>query len=294
MKSSSLMPGDIVILGPKLFGQILGEHTVIALGNERIADSVLEGVANRSFPVVSDPNGWFAEGFRLAPSFVLAPGAGEAAAFYANLWCVVGGASPTKYGLDRARGIKQYGKSFNNVAPPFNFDALFRSLKWASRNDEGVAFSRDKGITCCAFVTACYQSAVLLQLSFWDKEKIAKAFTRLQDLRVNKKDAANKVKRHEKVLYQGHPVDNYYTSGVSNVGMKSPGEHTLEGLIEEMLTMFFTDRAPIVKAQNTGRLTGADLFTSALGYDAKFYFTKQLQDNLRNDPMWTNLGSVEN
>lgn len=296
MKSTELQAGDIVIMGAKIMNVIKGEHTVMTLGGNRIVDSVLEGVANRPFPEVApqNPDAWSAVGFRLAADAGLATGAAADAAFYADLWSVTSsGGQPTIYGADRARGIKQYLKG-TSASAPFEFDALFRALKWASRNDEGVSFSRNKGITCCAFVTACYQAGVLLRLSNWNKQRIALAYEYLADLRVNKKAADNKALRHVKVKYDKRDVENYYTREVSNVGMKDPSGPTVSHLIGEMLTLFFEERSSKVRAQIVEGMTGSDLFTRALGYDAKFYFSDQLYMNLQADPMWTNLGPVVN
>ncbi|MGV7210793.1 hypothetical protein ACLB1G_23415 [Oxalobacteraceae bacterium A2-2] len=297
MKSNALHAGDIVIMGQKLFGTFKPEHTAMALGGNKIAHSASVGVIKGDFPEVAPTAGaeWSAVGFRLVPNAGLASGSAGDAAFYADLWSITEGGTPTTiYGTPRASGIKQYLKVSPDVPPPFEFDALYRALKWASRNDEGVALSRNKGITCCAFVTACYQAGVLLRLASWDTHAIAEVYEELANRRVNKKDPGNHTARHQKVDYQGRQVENYYKREVSNVGAIDLAGPSVSALIQRMLTRFFRDRGSNIQAKNVDGLTGAHLFTPALGYDAKYYHSVQLYAQLMLDPMWTKLGAVEN
>lgn len=68
---------------------------------------------------------------------------------------------------------------------PFGFDALRRAIKW-SRRDESP-FSASKGLSCCAFVIACYQAAAFSEINV-TAEKRAKAWEKLESLRVPKAD----------------------------------------------------------------------------------------------------------
>ena len=297
MKSNALQAGDIVLMGQRTFGVFKAEHTTMALGGDKIAHAASMGVIKGDFPDVLPTAGaeWNAVGFRLAPDAGLASGAASDAAFYADLWSVAEGSAPrTVYGTPRASGIKQHLKTSPAIPPPFEFDALYRALKWASRNDEGVALSRNKGITCCAFVTACYQAGVLLRLANWNTRAIADTHTVLAGLRVDKKAATNHTARHLTVPYQGRQVENYYKREVSNVGLIDPSGATVSGLIRQMLTSFFQERSLVIQAKNVDGLTAAQLFTTALGFDAKYYHSAQLYTQLMADPLWTKLGAVEN
>lgn len=298
MNSSDLQSGDIVIMGQKNFSLFKAEHTVMALGGNKIAHSAPMGVIKGNFPEVTPKldDAWSAVGFRLAPNAGLASGAADDAAFYANLWSIseAEGSPTTIYGTHRASGIKQYLKMSPNTPPPFEFDALHRALKWASRNDEGVALSRNKGITCCAFVAACYQAGVLLRLASWDTLAIKEVYEDLVGRRVHKKEASNYSARHQKADYKETQVENYYKLEVSNVGVIDLGGPTVSELIQHMLTRFFRDRSSRVQGKNVGELTGTHLFTPSLGYDAKYYHSKQLYAQLLIDPMWMKLGPVVN
>ncbi len=66
---------------------------------------------------------------------------------------------------------------------PYDFDALRRSVKWCRKAEAVSALSEKKGLSCCAFVVACYQAAAFSAL---EKEKLDKAWLKLESLRVNK------------------------------------------------------------------------------------------------------------
>src|SRR5215218_7864155 len=68
--------------------------------------------------------------------------------------------------------------------PSFDFDALYRAFKWANRGRE--AFSTTRGTTCCAFITACHQAAVVDTLAGGNFGKVAKAFKFLEEARAQK------------------------------------------------------------------------------------------------------------
>lgn len=50
-----------------------------------------------------------------------------------------------------------------NLSPAFEYDSLYRAVKWACKLRE--AFSQNRGTTCCAFITACYQASVIGHLA---------------------------------------------------------------------------------------------------------------------------------
>jgi hypothetical protein len=112
-------------------------------------------------------------------AFRLDPVIGEIAARFASSWC--NPARPTPYGektrptnrqprQEDVKAITDYGGPTgraqgviheNGARVPFEFDALYRALKWAARVDSPL--SQNRGITCAPFVVACYHAAAIHQ-----------------------------------------------------------------------------------------------------------------------------------
>lgn len=86
-------------------------------------------------------------------------------------------------GVDFSRysGVQDQLKAGAN--PPFEFDALYRAFKWANRMRSG--FSKNRGITCCAFITACFQAAAVDHFT-GDFRKTKAGFDMLSQLRGDK------------------------------------------------------------------------------------------------------------
>ena len=87
------------------------------------------------------------------------------AATLANYWSTT---HQTDYGslpganqpnASRARGVARQYDHGQGTLPAFEFDALFRVFKWASKYQNQQTFSANRGTTCCSFVMACHQAA---------------------------------------------------------------------------------------------------------------------------------------
>lgn len=105
---------------------------------------------------------------------------------------------PNDEGADMSRysGVQDW--RHKNACPPFEFDALYRAFKWASRQRTG--FSKARGTTCCAFITACFQASVVVDYAESDYQRIAKGLHLLTELRGDK-------------LPQSERMDNYVVQG---------------------------------------------------------------------------------
>ncbi len=174
----------------------------------------------------------------------------------------------TKYSEDRSRGVALQNKS--GILPPFEFDALYRAVKWAMKSGTGASYSVNHGATCCAFVASCYQAAKMICITKGSQDRIRDTLEWLKDMRVNK--VATKNARHaNKTEVRGELKDNYYKREVSNVGAKH-GTGTLEDIWEGaycLLTKQHDLQAPTFEA----------LF-SAFCFDAKYIYSATLQKRL--------------
>ncbi|WP_108261000.1 hypothetical protein [Mangrovicoccus ximenensis] len=65
----------------------------------------------------------------------------------------------TETGADMSRYSGVQAWLHQDASAPFEFDALYRAFKWATRMRTG--FSKTSGTTCCAFITACFQAAAV-------------------------------------------------------------------------------------------------------------------------------------
>jgi hypothetical protein len=84
--------------------------------------------------------------------------------------------------LDDRRWGVSLTQSESTEAPPFNYDALRRALKYALRVDRG--YSMRRGTTCCAFVISCAQAAALRHYA--ELPLIEKVFKELDQNRAKK------------------------------------------------------------------------------------------------------------
>lgn len=89
-------------------------------------------------------------------------------------------------GIARSRYYGVQEQRATGGCPAFEYDALFRAVKWASAGRK--PFSRNRGTTCCAFITACHQAAVIDHLAAGDWRKVAKALAFLKEARAPKRE----------------------------------------------------------------------------------------------------------
>lgn len=176
----------------------------------------------------------------------------------------------------------------------FGFDALYRVVKWANRAlNEGKPFSEKHGTTCCAFVTACYQAAFVLSLAKNDPINIQVTYEYLAEERVDKRSKESKAAR------KGAAVTAYTTLGATykekggfHVEVSNVGSTKKIFSIDDWIELALYGLADIELTEGEV-VTAAQIFTPALAYDAKFYYTADMLRNLqKSDSGWTAI-SVE-
>jgi len=165
-------------------------------------------------------------------------------------------------GIARSRyyGIQEMKGTGN---PPFEFDALYRAFKWANRGRH--AFSPNRGTTCCAFITACHQAAVVDTLAGGNYMKVARAFKFLEEVR-GQKDP-DRFKKFEPL----GPKSVKVALGVRRLA--NPGSLYPEFSVDDYC-MYVTD---ILCGE---RLTVAETFPPALIVDAKFNYSANFEQML--------------
>ncbi|HET9226783.1 MAG TPA: hypothetical protein VFR31_08955 [Thermoanaerobaculia bacterium] len=163
-------------------------------------------------------------------------------------------------GIARTRyyGVQEMKTSGGN--PPFEYDALYRAFKWANRGR--LPFSKTRGTTCCAFVTACHQAGVVDTLASGSYQKVDKACKFLDQAR-GEKDPDRFVKYEElgpkkvKVALGARIWSN-------------PGPTHTEFSVDEYC-MYVTD---LLCGK---RLAVAEAFPPALIVDAKFNYSANFE-----------------
>ena len=162
----------------------------------------------------------------------------------------------------RARGVaKQYDRGKGNP-PMIGYDGLYRIFKWAQRHNQGTAFSTDRGTTCCAFVTACHQTAAMLIALNQQAQYVNHGFTTLR----NRRRAKNQVD------------DGKALRGVSNVGTDwGPWLDTTARAIWRDLAPSL--QPPYVWTSQVHPPLDA-ILTKPLMVDAKYLYTLTLKDRL--------------
>jgi len=157
------------------------------------------------------------------------------------------------------------------VNPEFGFDALFRAFKWACKLRE--AFSKERGTTCCAYITASFQAAVIDRLAKGDTKLILKAFEFLKSERAEK--PVPKAERATATVTVGTStvVTKRSLRAFSNAGAKDSSVSVDEWC--KLATAIVCGEAKTV----------AEVFPKALIVDARFNYT----DNLRT--MMSQIGS---
>lgn len=107
-------------------------------------------------------------------------GRGALACNHAVGWTNKSAAKNGHYSHERSKAVAHDLKHLGNL--PYEFDALRRSIKWARKQDKD--FSTNKGLTCAAYIVACYQASAFASLGF---DKLEMAWQKLEELRVDKK-----------------------------------------------------------------------------------------------------------
>ncbi|MBB4224932.1 hypothetical protein [Variovorax guangxiensis] len=175
--------------------------------------------------------------------------------------------TPYSYGLSES-GIdisRYYGVQNSlrtDINPPFGFDALYRAFKWAARQRAG--FSENRGTTCCAFVTACFQASSVDFHMGGDHKKVSKGLMLLTELRGEK---LPKPARYEAFVEVGREKKKVAlaTYQASNPG----GFHKAFGV---------NDYCKFVTKEVLGReMTIEDLFPPALLVDAKYNYSRNFE-----------------
>lgn len=177
-----------------------------------------------------------------------------------------GGMAPSD---GRYYGAQEMRKSGTN--PEFGFDALFRAFKWACKLRE--AFSKDRGTTCCAYITASFQAAVVDRLAKGDTTRVIGAFELLKSARAEK--PVPKAERATATITVGTNtvVTKRSLRAFSNAGAKDPSLTVDEWC--KLASKMVCDEEKTV----------AQVFPKALIVDARFNYT----DNLRT--MMAQIGS---
>ncbi|HEU4640838.1 MAG TPA: hypothetical protein VFS44_00185 [Gemmatimonadaceae bacterium] len=186
--------------------------------------------------------------------------------------------SASGYSEGRALGISEANR--NPELRTFDFDALYRAFKWASNKGE-KPFSKQRGTTCCPFVTACYQAAWIRYHFANNDGAIAEVFDQLLSVR------PAKAPKEERV-----DVLHVTTSSGTKLGRRPfPQFASVEGPIKEEVWTLIAKTAK--RLSNHDLTTPADLVTSALLVDAKFNSTRNLQSRLQGDGAhWSRQGDV--
>jgi hypothetical protein len=163
-------------------------------------------------------------------------------------------------GIERSRyyGVQEMKASNGN--PPFEFDALYRAFKWANRGRS--PFSPERGTTCCAFITACHQAAVVDTLAGGDFMKVKRAFDFLVEARAPKDQ--DRFKKFEPL----GPKQVKVALGARRLA--NPGALHVEFSIDEYC-MYVTE---LLCGK---RKTVAETFPPALIVDAKFNYSANFE-----------------
>lgn len=108
-------------------------------------------------------------------------GRGEKACDHAKSWTNTSLQKKGHYSHERAKAVMHDLPCLGDL--PYEFDALRRSIKWARKHDK--EFSTNKGLTCAAYIVACYQAAAFLSFGY---DKLQTAWDKIEQLRLDKKE----------------------------------------------------------------------------------------------------------
>ena len=157
------------------------------------------------------------------------------------------------YGMTEAR--------IENVNPEFGFDALYRAVKWANRGRE--AFSPNRGTTCCAFITACHQAAVIDTIASGKFQRVKLAFDFISECRGDKDPD-----RYKKFVEQGEKKIAIGALRRSNPGPKWK-EFSVDDYCREVTFILCKKR-----------LSVEETFPPALIVDAKYNYSANFEKML--------------
>ncbi|MEM7189827.1 MAG: hypothetical protein AAF439_09465 [Pseudomonadota bacterium] len=185
---------------------------------------------------------------------------------------------------------------------PFQFDALYRAVKWAARLStlhedmpEQAQLSKNRGTTCCAYVIACYQAAAFNNYAKGVGAKLRIAETCLK--------AARGPKHPDRLAIVESPTGslddetgevkrgpyNRANIGMTNAGFRGQGE--TKRTFEQYMVATLEALRPLRTCRID--LSPADLMTDAMALDAKFTYSDVLHTALETSKDWAKLGKME-
>lgn len=165
----------------------------------------------------------------------------------------------------RYYGAQEMRKS--GVNPEFGFDALFRAFKWACKLRE--AFSKERGTTCCAYITASFQAAVIDRLANGNTARILEAFAFLKSQRAEKPVAKAERATATTTVGSTTVVTKRSLRAFSNAGAKDTTLTTDDWC--KLASKLVCDEEKTV----------AEVFPRALIVDARFNYTDNLRSMMR-------------
>lgn len=182
----------------------------------------------------------------------------------------------------RATGVVE--ESDKAMAPPYEADAFYRSVKWASRiGDKTIQMSKGRGTTCAALLAGCYQAAALNIALEGDKNGIDSLHRHYETL---------KDRRNPKL--EGDTLKNYGIdipakadgSGQGKIKMFRPLRTFVNNGFKGMEDMEYMD----VWREIIPESKPEDVMTQGMMVDAQFVYTPRLMENLDKDRVgWSSL-----
>ena len=168
----------------------------------------------------------------------------------------------TALGADKSRYSGVQHALHTGQSPPFEFDALYRAFKWASRQRKG--FSENRGTTCCAFVTACFQAAAVDHYA-QNQGNIVKGLALLRELRGDKLPLEERELSHIEV-----------GAKKKLIALSALREHANPGGFHKAFGV--NDYCKFVTREIHGlEMTIEDLFPPAILVDAKFNYSSNFE-----------------
>ena len=178
--------------------------------------------------------------------------------------------------INEARVVGVTEASNNPALLEFGYDALYRVFKWA-RNSGSRPFSANRGTTCCAFVTACFQVSQAQKVI--PPAAIEPIYAALTDNRAPKAPKEERIGQVRLTTPSGKQVGQRPFPQVSNAGGKIGFEEA--GRVVMQISHQFGG-PPLSDAH---QLTSMGMFL-----DAKYAGTRRLLERLRRDPVfWTEM-----
>ncbi|MDH5180585.1 MAG: hypothetical protein OEZ39_12065 [Gammaproteobacteria bacterium] len=167
--------------------------------------------------------------------------------------------------MSRYSGVQQWLHSGHN--PPLEFDGLYRAFKWATRQRTG--FSNNRGTTCCAFITACFQASCIVDLVNSNYPKLYKGFEILKALRGNKLPKEQRINNHVVLGGKKKKISHRPLRQYSNAG----------GFSERFSV---DDYCRFVTKEIIGREKSlSEVFPPALLVDAKYNYSANFESMIR-------------